>query len=271
MYNKLFTKILDSSIWLEPDATRIVWLTCIAVMDEEGFVQFASVENLARRANVSLKSAQKAVEQLEGPDPESSDPDNGGRRLERVQGGWMVLNATKYRELVTREVSKAQTRERVKRFRERKKQEVTSSNGVIRITNAPVTTSEACTEAHSEEKTEREKKPKRVSLSPQAPDAFTNDDTTQRAGRFLERYQELYPLHRKGARYALKPARDYAAAVTLCHTWADEARLEKLAIIFLTTDHKFAEEGSRTVPQFLALASWCDGKLAEWEADRRHA
>ena len=44
------------------------------------------------------------------------------------------------------------------------------------------------------------------------------------------------------------------------------ARLEQLAVIFLTTDHKFAEEGSRTIPQFLALASWCDGKLAEWEA-----
>lgn len=115
---------------------------------------------------------------------------------------------------------------------------------------------------------EREKEP---SLSPAALDPFNDPKTTDRAGRFLERYQVLYPEHRGGALYALKPARDYAAAVTLCQTWADDERLDKLAVLFLTTDHKFAEEGSRTVSQFLALASWCDGRLAEWEARQRRA
>ena len=28
MYSKLFNKILDCSIWLEPQSTRIVWITC---------------------------------------------------------------------------------------------------------------------------------------------------------------------------------------------------------------------------------------------------
>ncbi len=98
-------------------------------------------------------------------------------------------------------------------------------------------------------------------------DPFLNHTTTDRAGRFLDRYQELYPKHRNGARYALKPTRDYAAAVTLCATWPDE-RLDKLAVIFLTTNHDWAEQGSRTVPQFLGLASWCDGKLAAHEASK---
>ena len=40
MYNKLFTKILDSSIWLAPDSARIVWLTFLAAMDEDGVVRF---------------------------------------------------------------------------------------------------------------------------------------------------------------------------------------------------------------------------------------
>jgi len=105
-------------------------------------------------------------------------------------------------------------------------------------------------------------------VSGEKPDPFVHPQTTDRAARFLDRYQALYVKHRNGARYALKPVRDYAAAVTLCHTWDDDARLDKLAVIFLTTDHKFAEEGSRTVPQFLALASWCDGKLAEHEAKK---
>lgn len=96
-------------------------------------------------------------------------------------------------------------------------------------------------------------------------DPFVDRDVTERAGRFIERYVELYTQHRHGARYLVRPTRDYAAAVTLCGTWTDDARLDKLAVIFLTTDHQFAESGSRTIPQFAALASWCDGKLAEYE------
>lgn len=121
----------------------------------------------------------------------------------------------------------------------------------------------------SPDSSKNQEKDKKPSLSPAAPaDPFLDDGITQRAGRFLERYQELYPKYKHGARYALKPHRDYAAAVRLCQTWDNDERLEKLAIIFLTTDHKFAEEGSRTVPQFLALASWCDTRLAEAEAGR---
>lgn len=119
MYNKLFTKILDSSIWLEPTATRLVWLTLIAAMDEDGFAQFASVGNLAHRANIPLDDTIAAVACLEGPDPHSSDPDNEGRRVERVPGGWMVLNAPKYREMVTRLVAKEGNRRRVQRYREK--------------------------------------------------------------------------------------------------------------------------------------------------------
>ncbi len=271
VYNKLFAKILDSSIWLEPDTTRIVWITCLASMDEDGFVQFASVPNLARRANVSVRAGQRAVECLEAPDPNSSDPDHEGRRLERVEGGWIVINADKYRKLVTRLVAREQTRLRVQRHRNARK----------RLSNASVTPSEAISEVHEERE-------KIVSLSPAAPsekpkprtadkrglsdggrDPFTDSATTERAGRFVERYQALYREHRKGARYALRPARDYQAAVDLCATWEDDSRLEKLAVLFLTTDHKFAEEGSRTIPQFLGLASWCDGKLAEWESTQR--
>lgn len=121
MYNKIFTKILDSSIWLEPTSTRIVWITMIAAMDENGFCQFAAVGNVASRARVTEEEARKALNALEGPDIESSDQDNEGRRLERVPGGWMVLNATKYRELVTRINIQAKTKERVRKFRDKKR------------------------------------------------------------------------------------------------------------------------------------------------------
>lgn len=130
MYNKLFTKILDSSVWLEDNATRIVWLTLLAAMDEEGMCQFASVRNLAYRARVTDDEATNAVDRLEGPDGDSSDPDNEGRRIERVPGGWIVLNAPKYRDLVTREVIKEKTRLRVAEHRKKKRGELGCNAGV---------------------------------------------------------------------------------------------------------------------------------------------
>lgn len=123
MYSKLFASILDSSVWLEDDATRIVWLTFLAAKDGEGFARFAAIENLARRANVSVEKAQRAVEILEAPDNKSSNPENEGRRVERVPGGWMVLNAKIYDDMVKREDERAATRKRVALHRQRKRNE----------------------------------------------------------------------------------------------------------------------------------------------------
>lgn len=159
MYNKLFTKILDSSIWLEDNPTRIVWLTLIAAMDDSGFCAFASVSNVARRAIVTTKEAKAAIAKLEGPDEDSGDPENEGRRIERVPGGWIVLNAHKYREMVTRAVIQQQTRERVRRHRVRKRG-VTESNApnVTAVTgNASVTPSEAVSKARAKAETETER------------------------------------------------------------------------------------------------------------------
>jgi len=146
MYNKIFTKILDSSIWLEPNATRIVWITFLAAMDEEGFVQFASIRNVAHRANVSINDAQSALASLEGPDPDSGDPHEDGRRIEKVEGGWTVLNADKHRKIATREHQKALNRERVARHRSWK------CNAHVMVGNDPVTPSEAEAEAKAESK-----------------------------------------------------------------------------------------------------------------------
>ncbi len=155
MYNKIFTKILDSSIWMEPTPTRIVWLTFIAAMDETGFVQFASVANVAHRAVVPLLEAENAILTLEAPDPNSSDPENDGRRIERVPGGWIVLNAVKYRELVTRTVIQEQTRKRVERHRERQK-ETNTCNAPVTACNENVTPSEADSESEADTKASSE-------------------------------------------------------------------------------------------------------------------
>ncbi len=118
MYNKLFGSILDSSIWLQSDTTRIVWITLLAAMDQEGYARFATVTNLARRAVVSDEDAAAAVQVLESPDPASEDDEHEGRRIERMPGGWLVLNARKYNERASVENRRENTRERVRRHRE---------------------------------------------------------------------------------------------------------------------------------------------------------
>jgi len=130
MYNKLFTRILDSSIWLESHSTRIVWLTLLAAMDQDGMARFASGVNLARRAIVTPEEAAAALKVLESPDPHSSDRDNDGRRIERVPGGWIVLNASKYRAIVTANESSMLTKERAQRYRDRKRNNVTKRDEV---------------------------------------------------------------------------------------------------------------------------------------------
>ncbi len=153
MYSKIFTKILDSSIWLESNPTRIVWLTFLAAMDETGFAQFASPANVAHRARVSAEEAEAAINCLCSPDANSSDPDNEGRRLERVPGGWIVLNAIKYRDIVTRAVAQEKTRNRVAAWRERQK----AGNAPVTHEKRHETPSEALADAEADTKSgERE-------------------------------------------------------------------------------------------------------------------
>ncbi len=138
MYVKLFGAILDSSLWLQPDHVRIVWITLLVSMDEDGYAHFAAPANLARRAGVSLEQARDAIQYLEGPDPDSSNPENDGRRVDRVPGGWLVLNSREYRERATKVDARNANRERQARFRLRNAQ-VTPPNGA----SHPVTPSDA--------------------------------------------------------------------------------------------------------------------------------
>lgn len=138
MYNKLFTKILDSSIWLEPDHVRLVWITFLAVMDQDGYVQLAAIGNVAARARLTDELAADAIKRLESPDPINPGQPDEGRRIHRVEGGgWMVLSAKKYSSIVTAEMLRSQNRERASRYRARHREGKPS-----RSRNANVTTSD---------------------------------------------------------------------------------------------------------------------------------
>lgn len=123
-FTKLHASIVHSSIWQEADYVRVVWITMLALADEYGVVG-ASVGGLARAANVSREHCGLALQRLLSPDPDSRDGTTG-ERIEKVEGGWLVINHGVYRDRQTR--AQALAAARVRRHRE--KRERASSESV---------------------------------------------------------------------------------------------------------------------------------------------
>ncbi len=135
-YVKIDCRILTSSLWSAiPD--RDVFITTLLMarphtvsaatpqlevrsLKETGWVVppgeyglvDASGPGILRQACVSQKAGLSALERLGAPDPESKSMEFEGRRLVRVQGGYLVLNYMRYRD-------KDHSTERVREFRAR--------------------------------------------------------------------------------------------------------------------------------------------------------
>lgn len=67
-------------------------------MKNERHVVEASLPGLADMARVSLKECEAAVAKLESKDKYSRNQTHEGRRIEKCDGGWMILNGQYYRQ-----------------------------------------------------------------------------------------------------------------------------------------------------------------------------
>ena len=119
-YTKLFGSIVASTIWREDDKTRIVWITLLALSDKDGYVA-GSIPGLADLARVTIPECEQALEKLQRPDRYSRSPEHDGRRVEVVDGGWLVLNRAKYRDMGWQEDRRERDRVRQQRHRERQR------------------------------------------------------------------------------------------------------------------------------------------------------
>ncbi|NBV24189.1 MAG: hypothetical protein EBS05_20005 [Proteobacteria bacterium] len=115
-FTKLFSSITESSIWMQDDQTRIVWVAMLAMADRRGRV-WAAIPGLANRARVPLAAAEKAIACFLAPDPYSRTKDHDGRRIEEIDGGWRLLNYEKYRNVRDDEDQRAKDAERQRRHR----------------------------------------------------------------------------------------------------------------------------------------------------------
>lgn len=96
-YTKLFNSILASSVWQESLATKVLWITLLAMADKNGIAE-ASIPGLAKIAGLSLADTETGLKSLEAPDKYSRTKDFEGRRIESCDGGWKILNHSKYRQ-----------------------------------------------------------------------------------------------------------------------------------------------------------------------------
>jgi hypothetical protein len=137
---KLDCGILDSTIWFDPDA-RILFITAmlmaapyellepepgiaIRTLDKTGFVVPAGWYGHVKASGIGIISRSKspmtdeqglaALERLASPEPVSGSTAFEGRRMIRVNGGYLILNFSHYRE------KDHTSAERSKRYREKK-------------------------------------------------------------------------------------------------------------------------------------------------------
>jgi hypothetical protein len=108
-FTKIFSSILDSTIWCEPWPIKGVWITMLTMADQYGNVH-ASIPGLAKRATVSIQECEEALKKFQAPDPYSRTTDFEGRRIEAMDGGWHLLNYTRYREMRDEDVRREQNR-----------------------------------------------------------------------------------------------------------------------------------------------------------------
>lgn len=106
-WTPLWSSILDSTVWSESKDVRLLWITMLAMKDRDGLVE-SSLVGLSRRAGLTMEETKVAMVVLESPDMKSeTNQDHEGRRVKRVEAGWLVLNHLKYRD----EISKMRQRE----------------------------------------------------------------------------------------------------------------------------------------------------------------
>lgn len=148
MFAKLFSSITESSLWSEPKEVRLLFVTMLAKADQSGFVE-ASIPGLARVANLSVEETELSLDCLQSPDKYSKNPDNEGRRVLAVPGGFVLLNYEDYRARRSTEERREYMREYMQAYRGKGKQ----CKQPVNHSKPPLAQAEA--EAEAEEKTHK--------------------------------------------------------------------------------------------------------------------
>lgn len=105
-YTKFFTSLLDSSVWMLSKEARLLWVTILLKKNRDQIVD-CSIPGLAHAARLSVEETISALKELEAPDPYSQTTTDEGRRIRKLDRGWLVINGELYRNKMSAEERKA--------------------------------------------------------------------------------------------------------------------------------------------------------------------
>jgi len=117
-WTPLFAKITTSSIWDESNHVRLAWITMLAHTGKSGVCE-TTVRGLAAIARLTKEEAEDAVRVLSSPDENSLGKEHEGRRIQAVDGGFLILNWQKYRKQAQSAATKESNRVAQEKFRQK--------------------------------------------------------------------------------------------------------------------------------------------------------
>lgn len=163
-YTCIFERTLRTRVWSLSPSTRCVWLWLRLVADPEGYVN-ADLAGVAAGANVSAEEARRAIEGFCAPDPDA-DPDDPheGRVLERVRGGWLILDYAQSVELVRTETRNARNAKYARARRARESAEREEARAYLDLEDA-ASNDNAPTEGHADARVAPSRSKSRSKLS----------------------------------------------------------------------------------------------------------
>lgn len=116
-YVPIFSKIVDSSLWTEPDFVVKVFITMLAKKDKDNVCR-GSAFNIAKWACKPESEVLEALKVLSSPDTKRIEPQAfDGRRIEKVEDGWVILNGPIYQQMMKDANRRAYKTEKQREYR----------------------------------------------------------------------------------------------------------------------------------------------------------
>lgn len=199
----------------------------LAIADKHGEVH-ASIPGLAQVAGMPLSDTEAAINKFLAPDKYSRTPDDEGRRIEKIDGGWLLLNHAKYRAMASKDEEKSSAAKRQAAFRERQKRNgrVTARNDQVTVANCVITVNTDIAEAEAEAEAKETSIP--ATPPPAIPPAAPPGDIVEKApdsrhSAFIKAYSEAYEIE-TGSKYIFQPreAKTLQTFLTRCPATVDQ-------------------------------------------------
>lgn len=153
-WTPIYSTIVDSSLWDEPDYVCKVFITMLAIKDFRDHVVRTTAYGLARkcwpRDEDGLGKVEDALKRLSSPDPKRPGQPLEGRRIEKVEDGYLVLNGELYQAMIRKYQRRAYKTEKEAEYRKRRKPGVRAEKLEAQCEGAQQAIAEGMAEANGE-------------------------------------------------------------------------------------------------------------------------